>query len=141
MCISDGAGSEENLCVKGAYVLSEPDGGRDVTLISTGAEVGFAVAAAKTLADSGVRAAVVSMPCMELFRAQSEAYRTQVLGKAPRIAIEAGVAQCWYEWLREEDEFVGLSDFGASAPAGKLFPHFGLTPEAVVATAKRLLGK
>jgi transketolase len=135
------ASGEENLCVKGAYVLSEPEGGRDVTLIATGAEIGFAVSAAKTLGDAGVRAAVVSMPCMELFRAQSEAYRTQVLGDAPRIAVEAGVAQCWYEWLRENDEFVGLSDFGASAPAGQLFPHFGLTPDAVVATAKRLVGK
>lgn len=135
------ATGEENLCVKGAYVLSEPEGGRDVTLIATGAEIGLAVAAAKSLNEAGVRAAVVSMPCMELFRAQSEGYRTQVLGSAPRIAIEPGVAQCWYEWLRDSDAFVGLSDFGASAPAAKLFAHFGLTADNVVATARRLLGK
>jgi len=135
------APSKENLSAKGAYVLREPEGGRDATLIATGAEVGIAVDAADALAKEGVRAAVVSMPSMELFRAQEAAYRAQVLGNAPRIAIEAGVAQCWYEWLGDDGVFVGLSDFGASAPAPKLFEHFGLTPEKVVKTAHRLLKK
>jgi transketolase len=135
------APSKENLSAKGAYVLREPEGGRDVTLIATGAEMGIAVDAADALAKEGVRAAVVSMPSMELFRAQDAAYRAQVLGSAPRIAIEAGVAQCWYEWLGDDGVFVGLSDFGASAPAPKLFEHFGLTPEKVVKTAHRLLKK
>ncbi len=76
-----------------------------------------------------MRAAVVSMPSMELFRAQDAAYREPVLGSAPRIAVEAGVAQCWYEWLGDDGRFVGLSDFGASAPAPKLFEHFGLTAD------------
>jgi transketolase len=135
------APSKENLSAKGAYVLREPGGGRDVTLIATGAEVGIAVDAADALAKEGVRAAIVSMPSMELFRAQDAAYRASVLGNAPRIAIEAGVAQCWYEWLGDGGAFVGLSDFGASAPASKLFEHFGLTPEKVVLTARRLLKK
>jgi transketolase len=133
------APSKENLSAKGGYVLREPEGGRQVTLIATGAEMGIAVDAADALAKEGVRAAVVSMPSMELFRAQVPAYRAQVLGSAPRIAIEAGVAQCWYEWLGDDGAFVGLSDFGASAPAPKLFEHFGLTADKVVKTAHRLL--
>jgi transketolase len=133
------APSAENLSAKGAYVLTEPDGGRDVTLIATGSEVGIAVDAAAALAAEGVRAAVVSMPSMELFRAQDPAYRAQVLGSAPRIAVEAGVAQCWHEWLGENGRFVGLSDFGASAPAPKVYEHFGLTAKTVVETARGLL--
>jgi transketolase len=135
------APSAENLSAKGAYVLSEPEGSRDVTLIATGSEVGIAVAAANALAADGLRAAVVSMPSMELFRAQDEAYRNMVLGAAPRVAIEAGVGQCWYEWLGGNGRFVGLSDFGASAPAPKLFEHFGLTAEKVKETAKSLCKK
>jgi transketolase len=135
------APSAENLSAKGAYVLREPDGARDVTLISTGSEVGIAVEAAETLGKEGVRAAVVSMPSMELFRAQDPSYRERVLGSAPRVAIEAGVAQCWHEWLGTEGRFVGLSDFGASAPAGKLYEHFGLTAKDVAETVRGLLKK
>jgi transketolase len=133
------APAAENLSAKGAYVLREPEGGRDVTLLATGAELGIAIEAADSLAKDGVRAAVVSVPSMELFRAQGEVYRAHVLGDAPRIAIEAGIAQCWYEWLRAGDRFVGLSDFGASAPAPKVFAHFGLTAGRVVETARQLL--
>jgi transketolase len=135
------APTAENLSAKGAYVLSEPEGGREVTLIATGSEVGIAVDAAQALAASGVRAAIVSMPSMELFRTQSEAYRNKVLGSAPRVAIEAGIVQCWYEWLGDKGRFVGLSDFGASGPAPKLFEHFGLTADKVVETARALVGK
>ncbi len=85
------APSDENLSAKGAYVLTEPEGGRDVTLIGTGSELALAVEAAKTLGKEGVRAAVVSMPSMELFRAQPESYRAKVLGNVPRVAVEAGV--------------------------------------------------
>ena len=133
--------SAENLSAKGAYVVREPDGARDVTLIATGAELGIAVEAADALVKEGVRAAVVSMPSMELFRAQPEGYRAQVLGSAPRVAIEAGIVQCWHEWLGPSGGFVGLSDFGASAPAPKLFEHFGLTAGKTVETVRRLLGK
>jgi transketolase len=99
------------------------------------------VEAAETLGKEGVRAAVVSMPSMELFRAQDPSYRERVLGSAPRVAIEAGVAQCWHEWLGTEGRFVGLSDFGASAPAGKLYEHFGLTAKDVAETVRGLLKK
>ena len=133
--------SAENLSAKGAYVLREPDGKRDVTLIATGSELGIAIDAADALAKEGVRAAVVSMPSMELFRAQPASYRAQVLGSAPRVAIEAGIKQCWHEWIGDGGGFVGLSDFGASAPAPKLFEHFRLTAGKTVETVRGLLKK
>ena len=129
----------ENLSMHGGYVLSEPDGGRDVTLVATGSEVGLATNAAISLADAGTKAAVVSMPCMELFRAKDDAYRNAVLGDAPRVFIEAGVQSCWYEWMTGSDQFVGLSDFGASAPAAKLFDHFGINVTGVTAAARKAI--
>jgi transketolase len=128
----------ENASAKGGYVLREADGKRAVTLIATGSEVGLAVKAADLLAAKGIRAAVVSVPSFELFRKQPAAYRQAVLGVAPRIAIEAAIEQGWREWLRPDDAFIGLSGFGASAPAGKLFAHFGLTPEGVAEAAGKL---
>ncbi len=125
-----------NLSAKGAYVLRDPGKARDVTLIATGSEVGLAVEAAEALAKDGVNAAIVSMPSFELFAVQDESYQMKVLGEAPRVAVEAGVSQCWHQWLRKKDRFVGLSDFGASAPAAKLFEHFGLTAAKVVAAAR-----
>ena len=133
--------TDENLSAKGAYVLRETNGKRDVTLLATGSEVGLAVEAAEALAGQGVAAAVVSMPCFELFRQQPESYRRAVLGEAPRIGIEAAVAQGWHEWLDKDDVFIGLSDFGASAPAAALFQHFGLTSARVVETALALVAK
>ncbi|AGK57673.1 transketolase [Hyphomicrobium denitrificans 1NES1] len=131
---SDGS---ENRSAKGAYLIKSPEGKRDVTLLATGSEVGVAVEAAAELAKSGISAAVVSMPSFELFRAQPESYQNDILGEAPRIAIEAGVAQSWYEWLRKSDKFVGMSGFGASAPAGKLFEHFGITAVHVADIARQ----
>jgi transketolase len=130
----------ENLCARGGYLLRGGDR-RDVTLIATGSEVGLAVKAADVLAKDGIAVAVVSLPSFELFRRQPEAYRAEVLGKAPRIGIEAGIKQGWREWLRRTDGFIGLSDFGASAPAGKLFEHFGLTPDKVAAAGRELLDR
>ncbi len=131
----------ENRCAKGAYVIKDVDGDRDVTLVATGSEVSLAVDAANELASQGVKAAVVSMPCMELFRAADADYRSKVLGTAPTIYIEAGVQHAWHEWMRPEDKFVGLSDFGASAPAAQLFEHFGLSAANVVKTALAQLGR
>ena len=76
------------------------------------------------------------MPSMELFRAQDAAYRTSVLGDARRVIVEAGVASGWHEWMREGDVFIGMSGFGASAPAGTLYKHFGITVDAVVAAVR-----
>ena len=130
----------ENMCARGGYVLREPEGKRDVTLIATGSELGLAAEAAEALAKDGIAAAVVSMPSFELFRKQTDRYRYGVLGDAPRIAIEAGIAQGWHEWLRHKDRFIGMTGFGASAPAPKLYEHFGITTAKVVEAAKALVG-
>ncbi len=129
----------ENLSAKGAYVLTEPDGARDVTLLATGSEVFLAVAAAKMLQEEGIRAAVVSMPCWELFDAQPQSYRNMVLGTAPRVGVEAAVEFGWQKWLGPEGTFIGMRGFGASAPAQELYKHFGITPEAVAEAARNLV--
>jgi transketolase len=135
---SDGAA--ENRSAKGAYVLAEAQAGaRQVTLLATGSEVSVAIEAREALAKEGIRAAVVSMPCWELFAGQSVAYRAQVLGSAPRLAVEAAVAQGWERWLGEAGSFIGMSGFGASAPAAKLFEHFGITATHVAAAARQLI--
>jgi transketolase len=135
---SDGAA--ENRSAKGAYVLAEAHAGaRDVTLLATGSEVGVAMAAREALAKDGIGAAVVSMPCWELFAEQSVGYRAQVLGSAPRVAVEAAVAQGWERWLGESGSFIGMAGFGASAPAAKLFEHFGITATHVAAAARQLI--
>jgi transketolase len=129
--------ASENRVARGAYVVTEPDGGRDVTLIATGSEVAIALAAVKLLAAEGVRAAVVSAPCFDLFRTQTSDYRAQVLGAAPRVGIEAGIEGDWARWLGEDGEFVGMTGFGASAPAEVLYREFGITPAAVADAAMR----
>jgi transketolase len=123
----------------GAYVLREPEASRQVTLIATGSEVEIAVAAADRLAEDGIAAAVVSMPCWELFEEQSSAYRKEVLGSAPRIAVEAAARLGWDRWIGERGAFIGMESFGASAPASDLYSHFGITAEAAVAAAKARL--
>jgi transketolase len=132
--------TQENLCAKGAYVLAQAAGKpRDVTLLATGSEVGVAMEARALLAEDGIEAAVVSMPCWELFAAQPAAYRQAVLGSAPRVAVEAAVKLGWERWLGDNGAFVGMHGFGASAPATKLYEHFGITPAAVAAAARRLV--
>ncbi|MGI9406771.1 MAG: transketolase [Hyphomicrobiaceae bacterium] len=127
----------DNRCANGAYVLVEPGGGRDVTILATGSEVSLTVEAANVLADDGIKAAVVSMPCWELFAAQDAAYQASVLGDVPRIGIEAAVEFGWTNWLGPNGTFIGMSSFGASAPAGELYKHFGITSDAVVTAAKK----
>jgi transketolase len=133
--------SDENLSAKGAYVLIEPARARDVTLIGTGSELALAVAAAKALEGEGIAAAVVSMPCSELFEAQSKSYWDDVLGESPRVAVEAAVPFGWSKWLGPNGAFVGMQGFGASAPAQHLYKHFGITAEAVAAAAHELVSK
>jgi transketolase len=131
--------SVENLSARGAYVIGGDKAVRDVTLMATGTEVGLAVEAAALLAKAGKRAAVVSMPSFELFADQDAGYQADVLGQAPRIGIEAAVRQGWDRWLRPGDAFVGMSGFGASAPAPKLYEHFAITAQAVADLAGKLL--
>ncbi|MFU8835104.1 MAG: transketolase [Roseovarius sp.] len=131
-------GADENLTARGVYLLH---GGNDrqVTLIATGSEVEIAMDAADLLAADGIAAAVVSAPSFELFTAQPEAYRRATLGTAPRVGIEAAIRQGWDAVLRHDDGFVGMTGFGASAPAPALYDHFGITASAVAAKAKTLI--
>jgi transketolase len=129
----------ENRSAKGAYVLAEADGARQVTLLATGSEVAIAMDAHALLTTAGIHAAVVSMPCWQLFEKQDEAYRKSVLGSAPRVGVEAAVRLGWDRWLGERSAFVGMHGFGASAPIEALYPHFGITAEKVVEAAKSLL--
>jgi len=134
-----------NLSAQGAYVLAEAEGKRQVILIATGSEVEIALKARAALQAEGIGTRVVSMPCMELFAAQPEAYRKRVLPAGPvRIGIEAAVrAGGWDRWLLGErgrkSDFVGMASFGASAPYDRLYQEFGITAEAVADKAKALL--
>ncbi|MEO1207140.1 MAG: transketolase [Pseudomonadota bacterium] len=128
-----------NLCAKGAYVLHDVTDPRQVTLLSSGSETGLAIEAAKALGESGVAAAVVSVPSMERFADQPADYQNTVLGDAPRVAIEAGTRQSWDRWLRPQDTFVGMTGYGASGPAPELYQHFGLTPQRIAEVARSML--
>ncbi|WP_441240800.1 transketolase [Tardiphaga sp. 768_D3_N2_1] len=130
-----------NRVARGAYVVIEPEGGRDVTLIATGSEVSIAIAAARLLADDGIRAAVVSAPCFDMFRQQSGEYRAAILGSAPRVGIEAAIEGDWARWLGDGGEFVGMTGFGASAPADDLYREFGITAAAVATAAMRCIAR
>ena len=123
---------------KGAYVIREAEGTRDVTLIATGSEVEIALNAATQLASNGLQAAVVSAPCFERFKTQSAAYKAEVLGTAPRVGIEAAIEQSWGALLGDNSAFIGMDSFGASAPADQLYTHFGITAQAVVDAATTL---
>jgi len=136
----------KNLSEQGAYVLAEAEGKRRVILIATGSEVAIALEAKKLLEAEEIGTRVVSMPCMELFAAQDEAYRKRVLPAGPvRVGVEAAVRMGWDRWLLGERgreakaAFVGMSSFGASAPADTLYEHFGITAERVAAEAKAML--
>ncbi|AJE46281.1 transketolase [Celeribacter indicus] len=137
-----------NLVAKGAYVLAEAEGKREAILIATGSEVEIAMAARETLQAEGIGTRVVSMPSMELFAEQDEAYRRKVLPAGPvRVGIEAAMrAGGWDRWLLGErgresrQAFVGMTRFGASAPAEELYEKFGITAGNVVAQVRALLG-
>jgi transketolase len=122
-----------NDCAKGAYELLPAEGGKaQATIFASGSEVEIAVNARKLLAEKGVHARVVSVPSMELFLSQDEATRKSVIGTAPvRIAVEAGLRFGWDAIIGEHGLFVGMTGFGASAPAKDLYKHFGITAEAV----------
>ncbi|MEO0944090.1 MAG: transketolase [Pseudomonadota bacterium] len=135
-----------NLTAQGAYILAEADGKRQAILLATGSEVEIALKARDMLQAEGIGTRVVSMPCWELFEEQDEKYRRKVLpAGAVRVAIEAGIRFGWDRWLygergkREKSGFIGMHDFGASGPAGELYQHFGITPEATVTKVKDLL--
>jgi transketolase len=134
------AGGSENLSARGAYVVAEAEGQRQLTLLATGSEVSVALQARDLLKGKGVAAAVVSMPCWSLFDAQDKAYRQAVLGSAPRVAIEAASPFGWERYVGEGGTVLGMTGFGASAPAADLFRHFGLSAETLAEAALTRLG-
>ncbi|MGE3302648.1 MAG: transketolase [Hyphomonadaceae bacterium] len=127
--------------MRGAYELLKAQGGAaKVSLFATGTEVSIAAAARELLQAQGVPTRVVSCPCFELFLEQDEAYRAKTIGRAKvRVGVEAAVRQGWDVFLRAQDGFVGMSSFGASAPAKDLYKHFGITAEAVAEAARTRL--
>jgi transketolase len=135
-----------NLSARGAYILAEATGKCQVILLATGTEVSLAMHARDLLQADGIGTRVVSMPCMELFAQQDTPYRRRVLpGGAVRVAVEAAVRMGWDQWLlgergRESKAgFIGMSGFGASAPAEQLYKKFGITAEAISEKARSLL--
>jgi len=131
-----------NRCAAGAYEIVPAEGKAAVTLFASGSEVAIAVAARRLLAERGVAARVVSVPCLDLFIAQTAEQRRFVIGDAPvKVAVEAGVRQGWDAIIGADGAFVGMSTFGASAPYQELYRHFGITPEKVAEAALAKLGK
>jgi transketolase len=132
--------TDENLSSKGGYVLAEAETKRDVTLIATGSEVAIAMEARDQLKAEGISAAVVSMPCLDKFEEQSQDYRDQVTQPdIPVVVVEAAIEQSWGKYLGRNGKFVGMSTFGASAPANELYEHFGITTQNVVKAAKQIV--
>ena len=133
--------ASENLSARGAYELLPAEGGASrVAIFATGTEVALAVKARETLQGEGIPTRVVSAPCFELFEQQSDDYQDAVCGddEELKIGVEAAVGQGWFEAFGL-DAFIGMSTFGASAPAKDVYSHFGITAEAIVETAKDLL--
>ena len=132
----------DNICVLGAYEIAGPDGRADVAIFATGSEVAIAVDGAKLLAERGIAARVVSVPCFELFLEQAEEYRRALIGDAKvKIGVEAAVRQGWDAIIGSDGVFVGMNSFGASAPYKELYKKFGITAEAVAHAALTKLGK
>jgi transketolase len=132
----------ENVCAHGAYEIAGPDGRAEVSIFATGSEVAIAVNGARLLAERGVAARVVSVPCFELFLEQKEEYRHAIIGDARvKIGVEAAVRQGWDAVIGSDGLFVGMTSFGASAPYKELYKKFAITAEAVAHAALTKLGK
>ena len=123
---------------KGGYVLRDSDGPADVIFIATGSEVGLVMEAAERLSNEGVKTRVVSVPCVDVFEAQDDAYRDSVLRPdiTARVAVEAGVTAGWRHYVGPRGRVLGVDTFGESAPADVLFEHFGLTVDKVIEAAR-----
>ena len=128
----------ENKTANGAYIVSECVAPRQITLLASGSEVAIAIEARDILSNEGVHSAVVSVPSMDLFKIKGKEYQNKILGKAPRIAIEAGLRQSWDWLLGSDDIFIGMTDFGASGNISELYEHFGITADAAVEAARKL---
>jgi transketolase len=139
------AGTEHHDRVaKGAYVLADAENGQpEVILIGSGSEVNVAMAAREQLAGQGIHARVVSMPSWELFDRQGEAYRESILPSAviARVSVEAGVTMGWEHYVGDRGAMVGINRFGESGKGPAVMAHLGITPENVVKSALKVLGK
>ena len=132
--------SDANLSARGAYEIRAAKGAAKVTLFGTGTELALALAAADVLEAEGTPTRVVSVPCFELFFQQTAKYQASVIGRGTvRVAVEAAIQQGWERFIGEDGAFVGMTGFGASAPAEVLYEKFGITTDAVVAAAKARL--
>ncbi len=136
----------DNLSAKGGYVLQDAKD-YQASLIASGSEVEIAMAASEALAKDNIPTRVISMPCLDLFQQQSDDYKRNILGNRPRLVIEAGMRQGWDDILYygadknscPQGDFIGMSSFGASAPAPDLYQHFGITAKAAIEAIKRLI--
>jgi transketolase len=131
--------TDENLCARGAYLLAGAEEERHATILATGSEVELAFRARELLAESGIAAAVASLPSFELFERQDPAYRAAVLGTAPKVAVEAASPFGWTRYVAREDDVVGMTSFGASGSYKALYEHFGLTAEGVAAKVRAVV--
>ena len=132
----------ENICATGAYEIAGPDSRSDVSIFATGSEVAIAVESAQQLAERGVAARVVSVPCFELFLEQKEEHRRAVIGDTKvKIGVEAAIRQGWDAIIGSDGIFVGMTSFGASAPYKELYKKFGISAEAIAHAALTNLGK
>ena len=131
--------AELNLSARGGYIIAGDKDKRQATLIATGSEVSLAVEARNELAEEGIEVAVVSMPCTELFDRQDISYQEEVLGTAPRIAIEAASKFGWERYVGLNGDIIGMDGFGASGPAAELYNYFGITKEEIIDSVKNLL--
>ena len=129
----------ENLSARGGYIIAGDIRKRRATIIATGSEVSLAVEAHLHLKDEGIETAVVSMPCCELFDAQSDTYREEILGSCPRVAVEAASKFGWERYVGLNGDIIGMDGFGASGPAAELYPYFGITAEEIADSVKNLL--
>jgi transketolase len=133
----------ESAIARGGYVLVDSAGGApQVVLIATGSEVALAIEAQKLLAEQGIGARVVSLPCTSAFDRQPADWQAQVLPPGvPRVAVEAGQPEYWRKYVGLDGAAIGIAGFGESAPAGKLYAHFGLTAEAIAGAAREAVGR
>ncbi len=131
----------ENRCTRGAYVIAEASGTPDVTIFASGSEVEIAMDARKELEYEQIKTRVVSVPCMELFFQQDEAYQSSILDNLNiKVAIEAGIRMGWERFIGRDGVFVGMKGYGESAPYKQLYKHFGITAEAVVEAVREKWG-
>lgn len=133
---------DDNLCLRGGYELVSAPSTAQVSLLASGSEVAIALKAREILLQRDVSAKVVSMPCLELFAEQSQAYQEDVLGTGTvRVAVEAGLRQGWDSYIGSEGGFLGMEGYGASAPAGELFVYFGITAEKLATLVQDCLAR